>query len=92
MRRSLRLHKLTDTDAWSISFAGQCRAVFHLGTRQRPGRAHVIGAFIGTYAVHDRAYWPEPLRREDRAFALRRAKLLQRTARLFAVGAWRGVK
>lgn len=56
VRPSLRLHKLTDRDAWSVSFAGQYRAVFRLGQQQRPGNAHVVWEFIGTHAEYDREY------------------------------------
>lgn len=55
-RAALRLHKLTDRDAWSVSFAGQHRAVFRLGPQQRPGHAHIVWEFIGTHADYDREY------------------------------------
>jgi hypothetical protein len=56
VRPSLRLHKLSGEDVWSISFAGQHRAVFHLGERQRPGRAHIVWEFIGTHDEYERGY------------------------------------
>lgn len=56
VRPSLRLHKLTDRDVWSVSFAGQYRAVFRLGPQQREGHAHVVWEFIGIHADYDREY------------------------------------
>jgi hypothetical protein len=56
VRATLRLHKLSGDDVWSISFAGQYRAVFRLGAQQRPGHAHLIWEFIGTHAAYERAY------------------------------------
>jgi hypothetical protein len=56
VRPSLRLHKLRGENVWSISFAGQYRAVFHLGRRQLPGHAHILWEFIGTHAEYEREY------------------------------------
>jgi hypothetical protein len=42
VRPTLRLHKLSGENVGSISFAGQYRAVFHLGEQQRPGHAHIV--------------------------------------------------
>jgi hypothetical protein len=42
VRPTLRLHKLSGDNVWSIGFAGQYRAVFHLGEQQRPGHAHIV--------------------------------------------------
>jgi hypothetical protein len=56
VRAALRLHKLSGDDVWSISFAGQYRAVFRLGAQQRSGHAHLIWEFIGTHAAYERAY------------------------------------
>jgi hypothetical protein len=50
VRPSLRLHKLSGESVWSISFAGQHRAVFHLGEQRRSGHAHIVWEFIGTHA------------------------------------------
>ena len=55
-RPSLRLHKLTDREVWSVSFADQYRAGFRLGTQQRPGHAHIVWEFIGTHTEYDREY------------------------------------
>lgn len=56
VRPSLRLHKLSGDDVWSISFAGQCRAVFRIGAQRRLGHAHLVWEFIGTHDEYDRAY------------------------------------
>ncbi|HUO70666.1 MAG TPA: hypothetical protein VMU39_07805 [Solirubrobacteraceae bacterium] len=56
VRPSLRLHKLSGENVWSVSFAGQHRAVFHLGEQQRPGHAHIVWEFIGTHADYEREY------------------------------------
>jgi hypothetical protein len=53
---ALRLHKLSGENVWSVSFAGQYRAVFHLGEQQRPGHAHIVWEFIGTHADYEREY------------------------------------
>jgi len=49
VRPSLRLHKLSGENVWSVSFAGQYRGVFHLGEQQRPGHAHIVWEFLGTH-------------------------------------------
>ena len=56
VRPSLRLHKLSGENVWSVSFAGQYRAVFHLGEQQRAGHAHIVWEFIGTHAEYEREY------------------------------------
>lgn len=56
VRPPLRLHKLSGENVWSISFAGQYRAVFHLGEQQRPGHAHIVWEFIGTHDEYGREY------------------------------------
>jgi hypothetical protein len=56
VRPSLRLHKLSGENVWSVSFVGQYRAVFHLGEQQRAGHAHIVWEFIGTHADYERAY------------------------------------
>ena len=56
VRPALRLHKLRGRNAWSISFAGQARAVFHLEAQRRPGHAHVVWEFIGTHDEYEREY------------------------------------
>jgi hypothetical protein len=48
VRPQLRLHRLSGENVWSISFAGQYRAVFHLGEQRRPGHAHIVWEFIGS--------------------------------------------
>ena len=56
VRPQLRLHKLSGENVWSISFAGQYRAVFHLGEQRRPGHAHIVWEFIGTHDEYEREY------------------------------------
>lgn len=56
VRPSLRLHKLRGENVWSVSFAGQYRAVFHLGQQQRARHAHVVWEFIGTHDEYGREY------------------------------------
>jgi hypothetical protein len=56
VRPGLRLHKLRGENVWSISFAGQYRAVFRLGERKRPGHAHIVWEFIGTHDEYIREY------------------------------------
>jgi hypothetical protein len=56
VRPSVRLHKLAGENVWSVSFAGQYRAVFRLGARQRLGHAHLVWEFVGTHADYDREY------------------------------------
>jgi hypothetical protein len=56
VRPSLRLHKLSGENVWSVSFASQCRAVFRLGEQQRPGHAHIVWEFIGSHADYEREY------------------------------------
>ena len=56
VRPALRLHKLGGENVWSVSFAGQYRAVFHLGEQQRPGHAHIVWEFIGTHDEYEREY------------------------------------
>jgi hypothetical protein len=56
VRPALRLHKLRGENVWSISFAGQYRAVFRLGQRKRLGNAHIVWEFIGTHDEYIREY------------------------------------
>ena len=56
VRASLRLHKLSGENVWSVSFAGQYRAVFHLGEQQQPGHAHIVWEFIGSHRDYEREY------------------------------------
>lgn len=56
VRPSLRLHKLSGENMWSVSFAGQYRAVFHLGEQRRAGHSHIVWEFIGTHAEYEREY------------------------------------
>jgi hypothetical protein len=53
---TLRLHKLGGENVCSISFAGQYRAVFHLGEQRRPGHAHIVWQFIGSHDEDESEY------------------------------------
>jgi hypothetical protein len=56
VRPQLRLHKLSGENVWSISFAGQYRAVFQLGEQRRAGHAHIVWEFIGSHDEYEREY------------------------------------
>jgi hypothetical protein len=49
----LRVHKLANTEIWSITWAKDGRALFRHGTEIVPGKTHIIWEAIGT---HDEAY------------------------------------
>lgn len=53
---SLRLHKLSGHDVWSISFGDGMRAVFTLGTPVNEGEVHIVWEFIGTHKEYERVY------------------------------------
>jgi hypothetical protein len=53
---SLRLHKLSGHDAWSISFGDGMRAVFRLGEPVKDNEVHVVWEFIGTHDEYERIY------------------------------------
>ncbi len=53
---SLRLHKLSGHDAWSIGFGDGMRAVFKLGQPVKDGETHVVWEFIGTHDEYERVY------------------------------------
>jgi len=53
---SLRLHKLSGHDAWSISFGDGMRAVFKLGAPVKDGEVHIVWEFIGTHDEYERIY------------------------------------
>ncbi len=53
---SLRLHKLSGHDAWSISFGDGLRAVFRVGESVKDGEVHIVWEFIGTHDEYDRLY------------------------------------
>lgn len=56
VRPQLRLHKLSGENVWSISFAGQYRAVFQLGEQRRPDHAHIVWEFIGSHDEYEREH------------------------------------
>ncbi|HEX3733011.1 MAG TPA: hypothetical protein VHU91_08845 [Mycobacteriales bacterium] len=46
----LRIHKLVNTELWSLSWAKDGRAVFRYGKRISSGETHIIWEAIGTHA------------------------------------------
>jgi hypothetical protein len=49
----LWVHKLANTEIWSITWAKDGRALFRYGTEIVPGKTHIIWEAIGT---HDETY------------------------------------
>jgi hypothetical protein len=46
----LRVHKLVNTEIWSLSWAKDGRALFRFGREIIPGETHIIWEAIGTHA------------------------------------------
>ena len=46
----LRVHKLVDTEIWSLTWAKDGRALFRFGAEITPGQTHIIWEAIGTHA------------------------------------------
>jgi hypothetical protein len=46
----LRVHKLVNTEIWSLTWAKDGRALFRFGTEIAPGQTHIIWEAIGTHA------------------------------------------
>ena len=46
----LRVHKLVNTEIWSLTFAKDGPALFRYGDGMTPGEAHVVWEAIGTHA------------------------------------------
>lgn len=46
---SLRVHKLSGLDLWSLTFANGMRAVFHVTAPVVEGEVHVVWEFIGDH-------------------------------------------
>lgn len=46
----LRVHKLVNTEIWSLTFAKDDRALFRYGERVAAGETHIIWEAIGTHA------------------------------------------
>jgi hypothetical protein len=46
----LRVHKLVNTEIWSLTWARDGRALFRFGEEMTPGEAHIIWEAIGTHA------------------------------------------
>lgn len=49
----LRVHKLVNTEIWSLTWAKDGRALFRYGSEIKPGETHIIWEAIGT---HDETY------------------------------------
>jgi hypothetical protein len=49
----LRVHKLVNTEIWSLTFAKDGRALFRYGERVAEGETHIVWEAIGT---HSEAY------------------------------------
>lgn len=46
----LRVHKLVNTEIWSLTFAKDGRALFRYGEEVTPGDTHIVWEAIGTHA------------------------------------------
>jgi len=46
----LRVHKLVNTEIWSLTWAKDGRALFRFGDEVTPGEIHIIWEAIGTHA------------------------------------------
>jgi hypothetical protein len=46
----LRVHKLMNTEIWSLTWANDGRALFRFGEEITPGETHIIWEAIGTHA------------------------------------------
>ena len=46
----LRVHKLVNTEIWSLTFAKDGRALFRYGEQVAEGETHIIWEAIGTHA------------------------------------------
>jgi hypothetical protein len=46
----LRVHKLVNTEIWSVTWAKDGRALFRYGDEVASGEAHIIWEAIGTHA------------------------------------------
>jgi len=46
----LRVHKLVNTEIWSLTFAKDGRALFRYGEQITEGETHIIWEAIGTHA------------------------------------------
>ena len=51
-RASLRVHKIESLGVWSMSWAGDGRALFDFGTAKKSGKRHIIWLAIGTHTVY----------------------------------------
>lgn len=50
----LRVHKLVNTEIWSLTFAKDGRALFRYGQQVAEGEMHIVWEAIGTHAeVYD---------------------------------------
>jgi mRNA-degrading endonuclease YafQ of YafQ-DinJ toxin-antitoxin module len=46
----LRVHKLVNTEIWSLTFANDGRALFRYGQQVADGETHIVWEAIGTHA------------------------------------------
>lgn len=46
----LRVHKLANTEIWSMTFAKDGRALFRFGEQVAGGETHIVWEAIGTHA------------------------------------------
>jgi hypothetical protein len=51
---SLRVHKLSGLEMWSLSFADGMRAVFRVGAPVVEREVHVVWEFIGDHDAYER--------------------------------------
>jgi hypothetical protein len=51
-RAALRVHKLKDRDAWSMTWARDGRALFQYGESQLAGKRHIIWLAIGSHEIY----------------------------------------
>jgi hypothetical protein len=49
-RPELRVHKLVNTEIWSLTWAKDGRALFRFGEQVAPGETHIIWEAIGAHA------------------------------------------
>jgi hypothetical protein len=51
-RPELRIHKLKDREAWSLTFGPDLRAVFAYGDEIENGHPHIVWHHIGAHAIY----------------------------------------
>jgi hypothetical protein len=53
---SLRLHKLSGHDVWSVSFGDGLRAAFTVPSPVKDNEVHIVWEFVGTHDEYERIY------------------------------------